>query len=419
MLRAYDPLILSAALFALAATSVPSQVEAVEPSAAGNAQPVSAGDDGVLLLNDGGVLRGRIAREGDRYIVTGAKSRMDVAASNVALACASLTAAYEQQLRQLPHDTAEAHLGLADWCLRYDLLPQAGQELAEVRRLDSRSLKLDLLQRRLDVATKSANPRKMAEDAADVENQQSAAEVAQLEAITSELPSGAVERFTRKVQPLLVNNCTTAGCHQTEGKQVFQLDRAVLHGLSNRRTTLSNLVATLALVNRTAPQLSPLLTIPRAEHADMKLPIMGSRQDQQFRQLEEWVALVTGTPIPDEDKLSVAKSGSETGGKRAALAKRRGKANLSQAAQTAPKPLPNDAQQTATANGESTSGVVQASYDEPLPFQQLRERKRTAVKLNSWEPKDAFDPEIFNRQRANLDAGAAKLDRPAEPPQPH
>ena len=146
-----------------------------------------------------------------------------------------------------------------------------------------------LLQRRLDVATRAASPRKTVEEEADDANLETAAEVVRLEQLAAALPAGAVERFTRKVQPLLVNNCTTSGCHQAGGKQVYQLDRAVLHGLSNRRTTLSNLAATLALVNRDAPQQSLLLTVPRTEHADMKQPILGSRQDQQFRQLAEWV----------------------------------------------------------------------------------------------------------------------------------
>ena len=238
--------------------------------------------------------------------------------------------------------------------------------------------------------------------------------MARLEAIAAQLPSGAVERFTRKVQPILVNNCTTSGCHQVAGKQVFQLDRAVLHGLSNRRSTLSNLAATLALVNRSAPQLSLMLTIPRAEHADMKQPILGSRQDQQFRQLEEWVALVTGTPIPEEAKLVAAKAGSDAAGKRGALANHRSKTSPGQTARIEAKPPAADEQPTATATAApAPSGVVQAGYDEPLPFQQLRERKRATVQLKSWEPKDAFDPEIFNRQYPSPNSSSAKSDRPA------
>jgi hypothetical protein len=383
-------------------------------------------EEGVLVLRDGGVLRGRVTREGDRYVVIGAQSRLEVASSNVALASDSLAEAYEQQQRQLPRDTPEAHLGLAEWCLRYNLLSQAGRELADARRLDVRSSKLDLLKRRLDVATQTATPRKTVDDEAADTNQQSTAESARLEALATQLPAGAMERFTRKVQPLLVNSCTTAGCHQAASKQVFQLDRAVLHGLSNRRTTLSNLAATLALLNRSAPQLSPLLTIPRAEHAGMKQPIMGSRQDQQFRQLEEWVALVTGTQMPDEETLTATKTAGEVGTKRGTTAQRRGKSAANKVALTEPRPFHIDNQPTggsdaakrlddstdqAESNANSSSAVVQASNDELLPFQQLQQRKRPTAQLKTWQSKDEFDPEIFNRQNSRATSTETNSDR--------
>jgi hypothetical protein len=387
-------------LFAVGATFVPL------PTMAGET------DEGVLVLNDGGVLHGHVSREGDRYIVVGAKSRVEVAANNVAISCGSMAEAYVEQQRRLPHDTAEAHLALADWCLRYNLLLQADLELQAARRIDSHSSQLDLLQRRLNVAAQATGPRAPVVNETEEEKERLAAETVRLEAIAAELPAGAVERFTRKVQPLLVNNCTTAGCHQMGGKQMFQLDRAVLHGQSNHRTTLGNLAATLALVNRDAPQLSLLLTVPRAEHAGMKQPIMGSRQDQQYRQLEEWVAAVTGTPMPPDDKAAVANAAGDAGSKRSTVSERPRKGTASRAASSQPRPFHPDIEQPvastadkaadATDRSDSTatreSAVIQAEYGEPLPFQQLRQRKRPTAQLKTWQPKDAFDPEIFNRQ---------------------
>jgi hypothetical protein len=401
MLRADLQILLLLGLIALGMLLAPIRGVAAEAGDAAAASVDSAADDGALVLNDGGVLRGHVTREGDRYIVRRAKGRLEVTANNVALVSNSLADAYTVQQRQLPH-TAEAHLGLADWCLRYNLLSQAERELADARQLDPHSGKLELLKRRLDVATRTASPPKTIEDEADDANQEPAADVARLEELAAALPPGAVERFTRKVQPLLVNNCTTAGCHQAGGKQVFQLDRAVLHGLSNRRTTLSNLAATLALVNRDAPQLSLLLTVPHAEHADMKQPILGSRQDQQFRQLEEWVAIVTGTPVPAEEKADGAKT-ADALGKRTTAAQRRNKAISSKSARVEPRPFHVDdkgaaAIDDAKTQANGTSDVTQANYEELLPFEQLRQRTRPTVQLKTWEPRDEFDPEIFNRQ---------------------
>ena len=77
-----------------------------------------------------------MSASGDRYVVTQPNSVVDVAASQVLLIASSLEDAYVRRRQQLPHDTAEAHLALAEWCLRYELLDFAGQELAAARRLD-------------------------------------------------------------------------------------------------------------------------------------------------------------------------------------------------------------------------------------------------------------------------------------------
>ena len=121
-----------------------------------------------------------------------------------------------------------------------------------------------------------------------------------------DLPEAAIERFTRKVQPVLVNNCTTSGCHQPGGTQKFQLDRAILHGMANRRSTMHNLAATLELVDRERPQLSPLLTMPREAHGGMEEPVFGPRQEQAFRHLVEWVALVTNAVTAEREESPAA-----------------------------------------------------------------------------------------------------------------
>jgi hypothetical protein len=61
--------------------------------------------------------------------------------------------------------------------------------------------------------------------------------------------------------------------------------------------------------------------------------------------------------------------------------------------------------------------VVQASYDEPLPFAELRQRKRPTVQLRAWQPKDDFDPEIFNRQSVQAAQPASAPSSASLPPQ--
>jgi hypothetical protein len=192
---------------------------------------------GVLLLHTGGVLQGSITATGDRYVVQSEKSRIDVAANQVAMVCSSLDDAYERQRTQLARPTAESHLALAEWCLRHGLVDQAAAEISEARSFDARHPRIALLERRLAVM-RSPRASTAITGSPESANDKQLAELRTLEAMAAKLPAGTVERFARKVQPLLANGCTTSGCHQPNGKQEFQLDRAVLHGLSNRRTTL-------------------------------------------------------------------------------------------------------------------------------------------------------------------------------------
>jgi hypothetical protein len=219
------------------------------------------------------------------------------------------------------------------------------------------------LERRLAVANEP-KPQQSAQAASTPhDDNQSKDELRELESLVSELPPGVVERFTRKVQPLLVNSCTTSGCHQAASQQDFQLDRAVLHGLSNRRITLRNLVATLALVDRDAPQQSDLLSIPRRTHGGMERPIFGPRQEVQLKQLVDWVGLVTETGVAAEP-IAV---------------------------------LPDDAavpNQLLEPLGRR--GTPSRFGDPPQPLRPKAEVKFGA-EIKPWQPKDEFDPEIFNR----------------------
>jgi hypothetical protein len=337
--------------------------------------------EGVLLLRSGGVLRGEISQNGDRYVVRGEKSEMDVAATQVAIVGKSLHDVYEQQRGQIVRPSAEPHLGLAEWCLRYELLAETARELETARSLDAHHPRVALLERRLAVVQA---PRRSATAAADSSKAKESLvnELRDLEAMAAELPAGTVERFTRRVQPLLVNSCTTSGCHQSGGEQKFQLDRAVLHGLSNRRTTLRNLSAVLSLVDRSAPPGSQLLTIPTEAHAGRKPPLLGKLHEEHLTTLAEWVALATGTEVRPSEVAS---------------------ADAMEQDRAAEKSSPRDVHQ-ASAAMPTPAEQMMTDQENATIFENLAP-PRYGVDLRPWQPKDEFDPEIFNRQFARPIAG--------------
>jgi hypothetical protein len=332
---------------------------------------------GVLVLQDGGVLAGQVARDGENYVVTRAGGQIRVAASRVLFECGSLEEAYDRRRQQNTRPTAEAHLALADWCLRYDLIAAARRELTDAQALDAQHPRLALLERRL--ANAEREPRETAPTSAQAPDRRDEPAGSLVVASVAGVPAEVVERFTRKVQPVLVNNCSASGCHSSGGANAFQLDRALLHGLANRRSTMHNLAATLALVDRDQPQLSPLLAVPRRAHGGMDDPVFGPRQEPAFRHLVEWVTLVAAAKSEAQPAASVAKlEGSSTSGEVAVT--------------------------------EAT--VVPVNYEalaaDPMPDAQPL---RFGAQLRRWQPRDPFDPEIFNR-RHRPEQGTASSGEP-------
>jgi hypothetical protein len=364
----------------------------------------------ILVLHDGGVLTGKISRAADRYILASGGAEMQIASSRVLFACNSLEEAYQRQRQRLTASSAEAHLALAGWCLRYNLLDDAARELTDARSIEAEHPKLLLLERRLAMA--KLRPASPSRAVFKVEPSPKLA-VTQESPPQADLPAGAVELFTRKVQPVLVNNCTTAGCHRPGGHESFQLDRALLHGLANRRTTTQNLAATLAIVDRAQPELSPLLTIPRRTHGGMQGPVFGPRQEQAFRHLVDWVSLVVPPPAakPSESEIveeTPALADNHTEPHVAELATtppfvsqakgnlpRRNTSSLPRHADVYPTELAAGVEPQSEPVTNAASPVTADDADSSAQRQPLK----YGTRLQVWQPKDPFDAEIFNRQQ--------------------
>jgi hypothetical protein len=356
----------------------------------GQASTVVQGTPGVLVLQDGGVLAGTFSRQGDRYVLTRNGGELQVPASRVLVACPSIEEAYDERRKLLGRPSAEVHLALAEWCLRHNLLPQAAREIVDARGLDPNSRQLALLERRL-AAAGSPRPQHGARVGADVKT---VAHTEPIERTPSEnaiqpaaiaiddLPPGAIERFTRRVQPILVNNCTASGCHQLGGQQEFQLDRALLHDMANRRSTMQNLAATLALIDREQPHLSRLVTMPRQTHGGMRSPVFGPRHAAAFSHVVEWVALVTNADSSEEQSRA-----------------------LDEHENLEPPVLENSVpgRLAQTASLQTTSEADAASIAPQLNAIRARgavgREIRFGARLQTWQPDDPFDPEIFHRMQ--------------------
>ena len=218
--------------------------------------------------------------------------------------------------------------------------------------------------------------------------------------ISRDLPNGALETFTRKVQPVLVNNCTLSKCHEPGGAQAFQLNRAILRGESNRRTTMQNLAATLTLIDREHPEASPLLTVPRRTHGGMSGPVLGVRQDQAFKHLADWVALLAPakatSPIDTETPAPAATM--VAGEKHNSHARQHAKPVATAVVQAIAHDGLSAANPTEQGSDSAVQPAVAAEVSAP-PTLREPHRLRIGVTAQQWQPRDPFDPEIFNRMQ--------------------
>jgi hypothetical protein len=314
---------------------------------------------GVLLLRNGSTIEGEISRVGDHWSVKNEGRVLTVLARNVDLAGASLEDLYDAQRKRINRPAADIHLSLADWCIQNRLFEQASQQLAEARTIDPRDPRRVMIEQRLAIAIEQQA--RQAPAAATTVSAELGPASPEGEPIPASPPpqrtAAVVEGFTRRVQPILINNCTTAGCHHIGGGQKFQLDRALVYGQSTRRTTMTNLAAALTLVDRTRPQLSPLLTVPRAPHGGMERPVFGPQQAKLVGQLAEWVALVVDSPAADK---------------------------------------PADFADTPVTKPNANNTLQSTERDPPVPTEPPA-GPRYGAEVQVWRPKDAFDPEIFNR----------------------
>lgn len=327
--------------------------------------PTAEGE--VVLLHNGSLLEGTIRRTADEIIVENNGNAIRLRPREVAHVADSALAVYEWRRTRGSGDLAD-RLGLAEWAIRSRLFPQASRELLDARQLSPGNRRLALLERRLDELLRRPDPDSVpkanpASTTAQSEAADTIADSEPQEQPLPNLPHGALEQFTRRIQPLLVNSCATAGCHSGGETDPFPLDPSWRHGYGDARSTHQNLRTTLAALDFGSPEASPLLAAARGPHAGVT-PLVGSRRDEMLQRLSAWaarVAMVNAEEISPPPTVFVDANGAE----------------------------PILATEPAT---RIDYGVVTASYDAPaMPLK----RGLQSVQIG---PRDEFDPDVFNRK---------------------
>ncbi len=269
--------------------------------------PPTATSPGVLLLRNGNLLQGQITQSGDHYDVAQRDGEIRVRVTDVEAACRDLNHCYQVKLSHLTAGQINDHLALAEWCLRYGLVDEARLAIRDAAALDSTHPKVAVLERRLQFAVQKPKAEPPVETSSS--DQPSSDE---LDRTSRGLPPRAVETFTTTIQPLLLNHCSTAGCHGPQSATSFHLLRLPSGRTASRRSTQRNLYAALALIDRDKPDNSPLLTAIAGAHGSSKVPIFSKHQSSHYRQLVDWVFLVASQKTPAAAEAGAAETGERT-----------------------------------------------------------------------------------------------------------
>jgi hypothetical protein len=358
---------------------------------------------GVLLLRNGELISGQITQAGDHYDVALRDGELHIRVADVEAVCHDLQMCYAVKRGHVSPLNIHEQLALGEWCLRHRLLDEARLAFQDAAAIDPTHPKLALLDRRLKLASEPPRTDET-KTAAPVVDQPSGDD---LDRAVHDLPPRAVEYFTTHIQPMLLNHCSTAGCHGPQSVTSFPLLRLPGGRTGSRRSTQRNLYSALALIDRDQPSNSPLLTAPASAHGTAKSPIFSKHQANQYRQLVEWVYLVSSRkpePAADGDSEIVEKPpGRLPPGLESArpLARRRGS---SSAEKTAGKSVPAAARPEQSFAQSDATEVVPAAANFPTdvvpPSALARKPVQRGAAKEEFVPKDEFDAEIFNRQQS-------------------
>ncbi len=325
-----------------------------------------APQDGVLLLTNGQIIRGKITRGGDHYYVALDDGEIRLKTADVELFCNTLEDGYQRKRLSMLIGDAGEHLDLAQWCIQHKLFGCAARELTEAAQMEPAHPKIAVLERRLNLAMNEQET--LAETTEIVKTGLSNDE---LDRMVRGMPEGTVELFSHTIQPMLLNNCTSAGCHGPASTTNFSLLRIPLGRTPSRRLTQRNLHTALAHVNSSDPLHSSLLTMSVAAHGGARTAVFTSSEALQYRQLMFWVCRVARAAVPEAAPLATSVQ-----------------RNAEPLLQTMPGMTPP----SATNQTPVTNPLAPAT---PAPA--VAPEKKPAAG-GGYVPVDPFDAEVFNRQ---------------------
>ena len=255
-----------------------------------------------ILLDNGHVLIGKLIDEGEQVLVRlGPGSQMRLPRGRVRGVGHDMHALYVLQRRQLHGSNLDGHIELARWCLRNQQTRDASDLLSELSRRAPRDPQITHLQLQLRQALQPAPiaaPRLLPPTVVSKEPPS--------RQLADGLSRAQLNEFTSRVQPVLLNHCSAAGCHGVVAKSEYKVLRPFSGQALTQRMTSRNLAASLEYIDLNDLPRSPLLLAATELHGDRDAPILnGPRDVNSLRALTDWVSSFAATASPSSDVMTV------------------------------------------------------------------------------------------------------------------
>lgn len=197
---------------------------------------------GVLLLQNGHVIRGSFSLAGNEFHVSLAEGgQLRVPRTDVAFVATNMRNVYEYRLRKIDMTNVAHHVELACWCQRNKLSEPARQHASLASTLAPQDPKIIALRQR--IATESAAAGQTLVDPHPLDAETTNATPTDAVRQTPNLSKTSRQVFLRQVQPLLISHCS--GCHSVASAREFIVQRPSSHGPPSPSLSAANLNALL------------------------------------------------------------------------------------------------------------------------------------------------------------------------------
>jgi hypothetical protein len=327
----------------------------------------------VILLENERTVQGQIELEGNQYRVRREVGETMMPAAHVIFLADDLEEAYAFLRSRANLRDADERLRLARWCHLHGLKKQALDEATAAVELRPKNAEA---QRLFQSMQRSAGTAPSA-PAAPINKETS-------DPAAIEVSAESLGQFISKVQPILMNTCTS--CHVADHAGTFKLTRAQEGGVVNRRATQRNLNAVLAHINREHWETSAFLVKAVSMHGQASQPPLKSRQSPAFKSLEDWVrAAMADNPQFAQGNSPFVLAAAVSDPKATA--------------RTEPtKPGSAAPEKSSATPGASTETLVTNGPAPVVPNSTKPASPGNTKPAKPSEPVDPFDPIIFNRQ---------------------